>query len=53
MTAAETTRSTRFPGGRVLSDGHVLYWWAEIVAILAYYGIYSAVRNLNGATRRK
>jgi len=37
-------------GGRVLSSGHVLYWWVEIVAILAYYGIYSVVRNLNGAS---
>lgn len=50
MTAAETTRRARFPGGRVLTDGHVLYWWVEVIAILAYYGVYSAVRNLNGAT---
>jgi hypothetical protein len=28
-----------------LRDGYVLYWWAEILAILAFYFIYSAVRN--------
>ncbi len=39
----------RWRGGRVLSDGHVLYWWVEILAILAYYGVYSIVRNANGA----
>jgi PAP2 superfamily protein len=36
------------PGGRVLSDGHVLYWWAEILLIIGFYVVYSAVRNLNG-----
>jgi hypothetical protein len=53
----ETTNDTndaavarsRWPGGRTLSDGHVLYWWVEILAILAYYGVYSFVRNANGA----
>jgi hypothetical protein len=39
----------KYPGGRVLSDGHVLYWWVEILAILAYYGVYSFVRNANGS----
>jgi catechol 2,3-dioxygenase-like lactoylglutathione lyase family enzyme len=32
-------------GARVLRDGHVLYWWAEIVAILLFYLVYSAIRN--------
>jgi hypothetical protein len=37
-------------GGRVLSDGHVLYWWAEILLIIGFYVVYSAVRNLNGSS---
>jgi hypothetical protein len=37
----------RFPGARVLSDGAVLYWWAEVAFIALYYGVYSAIRNLN------
>ena len=40
----------RWRGARVLSDGHVLYWWVEVLAILAYYGVYSFVRNANGAS---
>jgi hypothetical protein len=36
------------PGARVLSDGHVLYWWAEIIAILIFYFVYSAIRNVHG-----
>ena len=41
-------RRTRFPGGRVLSDGHVLYWWVEILAIVIFYFVYSAIRNVHG-----
>ena len=39
----------RLPGARVLRDGHVLYWWAEIIAILLFYLVYSAVRNADAA----
>lgn len=39
----------RLPGARVLRDGHVLYWWAEIAAILLFYLVYSAVRNADAA----
>ena len=46
MTAPETRRSLR--GGRVLRDGRFLYWWGEVLAILAFYGVYSAIRNANG-----
>ena len=46
-TARNTLR--RLPGARVLRDGHVLYWWAEIVAILLFYLVYSAVRNADAA----
>ena len=36
-------------GGRRLRDGHVLYWWVEILAILGFYAVYSAIRNANGS----
>lgn len=32
---------------RALSDGRRLYWWVEVVLILAFYGIYSVIRNTN------
>ncbi len=38
----------RFPSARVLSDGTVVYWWAELVSVVAFYLVYSTVRNLNG-----
>ncbi|MFM7224129.1 MAG: phosphatase PAP2 family protein [Actinomycetota bacterium] len=47
-TGEVTARRAALPGARVLSDGHVLYWWAEILAIGAFYIVYSFVRNLNG-----
>jgi hypothetical protein len=36
-------------GGRRLRDGHVLYWWGEVLAILGFYLVYSAIRNANGS----
>jgi hypothetical protein len=45
---ADVRRKSSLPGGRVLSDGHVLYWWAEVLMILGFYLVYSAVRNING-----
>jgi hypothetical protein len=42
-----TRKVTRLPGARRLSDGHVLYWWVEVLAIIAFYLIYSAIRNTN------
>ena len=47
---AQMERRTKLPGGRVLRDGHVLYWWVEILAILAYYAVYSAIRNIHGGS---
>jgi hypothetical protein len=46
-----TTRPARhrLPGGRRLRDGHYLYWWVELLAVLAFYLVYSAIRNLNHA----
>jgi hypothetical protein len=29
----------------MLRDGHFIYWWVEILAVLAFYAIYSAIRN--------
>jgi hypothetical protein len=37
----------QLPGGRRLRDGHSVYWWLEIVAIAAFYLVYSAIRNAN------
>ncbi len=34
-------------GGRRLRDGHTIYWWVEVLAILAFYGIYTWIRNAN------
>ncbi len=33
------------PGGRVLRDGRCIYWWVEVLAVLAFYAVYSAIRN--------
>jgi hypothetical protein len=37
----------RLPGGRRLRDGHHVYWWVEILAALAFYLLYSAIRNIH------
>jgi PAP2 superfamily len=37
----------QLPGGRRLRDGHSIYWWLEILAIAAFYLVYSAIRNAN------
>jgi hypothetical protein len=46
--STEVQRRPHLRGGRVLSDGHVLYWWVELLAILVFYVVYSAIRNLHG-----
>jgi hypothetical protein len=48
-TIADPTRALRrrLPLGRRLRDGHYLYWWVEVLAVIAFYMIYSAIRNLN------
>lgn len=33
------------PGGKRLHDGHHIYWWGEVLAILLFYAVYSVVRN--------
>ena len=51
MTATATvTRRRRLPGARVLGDGHTVYWWVELLAIVAYYAVYSAIRNHTNAS---
>lgn len=50
MSIADDTappRRSRLPGGRRLRDGRNLYWWVEIIAIVAFYLVYSAIRNAN------
>jgi hypothetical protein len=37
----------QLPGGHRLRDGHSIYWWLEILAIVAFYLVYSAIRNAN------
>ena len=45
-------RQRASPAARRCSDGHVLYWWVEILAILVFYFVYSAVRNRTAARHR-
>jgi PAP2 superfamily len=42
-------RHRELPGGRRLRDGSTIYWWAEVLAILVFYFVYSAIRNSNKA----
>jgi hypothetical protein len=46
-TTSDRVPSTRhhWRGGRRLRDGRYLYWWVEILAIVAFYLIYTAIRN--------
>jgi len=46
--STDVQRRSRFSGGRTLSDGRVLYWWVELLAILVFYVVYSAIRNIHG-----
>jgi PAP2 superfamily len=48
--STEVEHRPRFRGGRTLSDGRVLYWWVELLAILVFYVVYSAIRNLHGGS---
>jgi hypothetical protein len=34
-------------GGRRLRDGHHIYWWAEVLAVVAFYAVYSSIRNIH------
>ena len=48
--STEVEHRPRFRGGRALSDGHALYWWAELLAVLVFYAVYSAIRNIHGGS---
>jgi hypothetical protein len=37
----------RLPQGRRLRDGHFIYWWAELLFVIAFYVVYSTIRNLH------
>jgi hypothetical protein len=39
-------------GARTLSDGRRLYWWRELLTVLALYGVYSAIRNASEGSYR-
>jgi hypothetical protein len=43
----ERSSTLRLPGAQRLRDGRHLYWWLEILAVLTFYMIYSAIRNAN------
>jgi hypothetical protein len=49
VTASTETDAVARPqrGGRRLSDGSTIYWWLEILMILLFYVVYSAIRNAN------
>jgi PAP2 superfamily len=36
-------------GAKVLRNGYVIYWWAEILAILIFYVVYSTIRNADSS----
>lgn len=40
-----TPRPAKRWRGRVLCDGRRVYWWGELLAILMFYAVYSALRN--------
>jgi hypothetical protein len=50
--STDVERNARFGGGRRLSDGRVLYWWVEVLAILVFYVVYSAIRDIHGGGGR-
>jgi hypothetical protein len=46
----DTIRRRDLPGLRRLRSGHVVYWWAEILFVGAFYALYSTIRNSNNAS---
>jgi hypothetical protein len=41
------SRTARLPGAKQLRTGHVVCWWVEVVGVLAFYLVYSWIRNAN------
>ncbi len=50
IATATVSRRRSLPGARVLQDGRAVYWWVELLAIAAYYAVYSAIRNHTNAS---
>jgi hypothetical protein len=48
VSTVEKPRRATLPSARVLRDGHVLYWWVEVLAIVIFYFVYSWIRNIHG-----
>ena len=48
-TPTSTPARTRWGNGTLLRTGHRLHWWVEVACVLAYYGIYSTIRNASNA----
>ena len=44
---SDQLRRRSLHGARRLSDGTVLYWWAEITSLLIFYFVYTTIRNSN------
>lgn len=42
-----TMSFARLRGAKQLRSGHVVVWWVEVVAVLAFYLVYSWIRNAN------
>ena len=47
LTDPSRPRRRRLRGGRRLRDGHYVYWWVEILAVVVFYVLYSTIRNLH------
>lgn len=47
LSPSPTTATARRLHARVLDDGRTLYWWVEVILILAFYLVYTAIRNAN------
>ena len=44
-TSAAGASDHRWRKGRVLSDGTVLHWWKQVIAVLIVYGLFELVRS--------
>lgn len=39
-----------WPGGRTLSSGHRLFWWAEVLVVVSVYVVYTAIRRVSAGS---
>ncbi len=49
LPVAAQPRRRSWKAAQHLGTGHSIYWWAEIICVLVYYAIYSAIRNATNA----